>query len=153
MTRNDIDVALRTPRPSFTLVLDLVTRLRERGFNNYWLFDNLENGWPEDPRHIICEAWYGFYDTRVPDDDRWSVGIAIATPEEAERVMALTLRVERAITNNPELRAAILRLKFGLAAKYGPKRFTGKQVYEAVLDDGVRTIEEFEQLQESRATV
>jgi hypothetical protein len=144
MSRRDVDLVLRVEDPGFSLVLDLTRDLRARGFNNYWLFDNLEGGWPDDPRHIICEAWYGFYDQRIPEEDRWSVGISICAPDEAARVLTVTRKVERAIAERPELRTIILRLKLGLAEQYGAKRFSGTQVYEAVLERGVRTIDEME---------
>ena len=97
MSRNDIDLVLEVEHPCFDLAIELVRQLRARGFNNYWLFDNLEGGWPEDPRHIICEASYGFYDIRVPLEDRWTVGIAICAPAEVPRVLATTHKVEQAL--------------------------------------------------------
>lgn len=146
MTRNDIDLALLVAEPGFSLVTQLMLRLRERGFNRYWIFDNLEGGWPEDPRYTLCEVVYGFYDQRVPAQDRWSVGIAVCAPEAADRVLALTHRVGQALAADPSLRAVIVGLKFALAEKYGTERLSGNQVYEAVLDHRVRTLEEFDRL-------
>lgn len=139
MNRNDIDVALIVDEVSIEIVTKLIKILNQKGFHRHWIFDNTAGGCTSDPKHIVYETVYGFYNDNIPPVERWELGIVVTTMDILPDVLSLTRQVSKLPENEKE---TILRLKFELAEKYGSHAFTGTQIYTAVMD-GVDTMEKF----------
>lgn len=139
MNRNDIDLVLVVDKININIVNSLIEILNPKGFNRHWIFDNTDGGCSSDPRHIVYETVYGFYNEKVRVEDRWELGIVIANSDMLSDVLKLTEKVSKL---SDEKKAIILDLKFKLAQESGVHRYTGSQVYNAVLE-GVKTTSEF----------
>ncbi|WP_199537055.1 hypothetical protein [Spongiactinospora gelatinilytica] len=78
---------------------------------------------------------------RCPDGNDWNLDIWFID-EPGRQPSTVHLRTIRPRLTG-ETRVAILRIKRALAARGGP-RVSGYEIYLAVLDEGVRTPEEFD---------
>lgn len=139
MNRNDIDVALVTTTLNVDTVTQLIKELSPLGFNRHWVFDNTLGGCKTDPKHIVYETTYSFYNDDIPKNERWEIGIVLTTADILPQVTKLTNEVEMFSQQQKDV---ILRLKFELAQKYGEHKYTGTQVYKAV-QEGIETVEDF----------
>lgn len=144
MYRNDVDIALVVENIDYSIVLKLQERLVPQGFNHFWIFDNRKGGWPEDPKHIVCDAYIGYYDQTVKPEDKWEAGITICTQEESSKVLKVTKNIEDSIKSDPSLKDTIIKLKFELGKKYGERHFPSRKIYEAVIRGQAKTIEDVE---------
>lgn len=139
MNRNDIDLVLLVDSIDISIVTSLIDILNSKGFNRHWVFDNTNGGCSTDPKHIVYEAVYGFYNEKIAIENRWELGIVIAKEDMLEDILMLTKKVSQF---SEEQKSLILDLKFGLAKEFGEHKYTGSQIYKAV-SEGITTIEEF----------
>lgn len=63
-----------------------------------------------------------------------------------KKIIEKTDSIKSLLLKNPEYKDLILMLKFELGKKYGERHFSSKKIYDAVLNQGVRSVEEFEKL-------
>jgi hypothetical protein len=144
MDRRDIDALVATDLADFSLVTNLMGQLRPLGFTRFWVYDNLGKACSSDARYIVCEAAYRFYEDGLPLEQQWTVGVSFCLPEDKDDCFRVHRRVVAALRDDSSLRATIVRLKHQLYEAYG-HRFSGTQVYQAVLDRGFRSVEDFRQ--------
>ncbi len=140
MNREDIDVALIVDEIEIETITNLIKDLNKIGFNRHWIFDNTDGGYKPDPKHIIYEGIYGFFNEKIKPEDRWELGIVVTTPEIFPEIVQVTEQVKLLPEEKKE---TILKLKFELAQKYGDHRYTGTQVSRSVIEDDCDSIESF----------
>jgi hypothetical protein len=146
MNRRDIDLHLAVESPRFDMVHELLDILRPHGFTRFWIYDNLSRACAADPAHIVCEAVYRYWDDAIQPAERWTVAVSISTAQEKEICFRIQRHIALALERDPSLRAVITRLKFQLQEAYGERHFRGIDVYQAVVDKGFRSVEEFDLL-------
>lgn len=134
MNRPDIDTVLVVEKKDFSIAVELQRKLQAQGFTNFWVFDNSKGGSEDDPKHIIVNAY----------TDEWEMGITICNKDEAESVLAMTRLVKKAIIEDPSLQNVILRLKHEVAAKYGIRHFSSREIYKAVIEAQAKSVDDFE---------
>jgi hypothetical protein len=139
MTRRDVDLCLEVEEPRPETVLDVAKRIcalphvGSMNYRNEFVLRTAGN-----PRAILLCA--GFH---PPEGEPWKVDVLVAGPEEGAQVLEPGRELRRRLT--AETREAILRIKAELSRRDGYRREYGsRHVYEAVLDHGIRTIEEWE---------
>ena len=139
MVARDIDVTTLCPRLEAVLVFDamrpLVAHPRIRGLS----FRKDTGRWNADPRYPDGLYWRLDYATDAGvawNLDLWFIHES-ATQFDLEHMKTLPHRL------TGESRVAILRIKEAVADTPPDERIRGYEVYEAVLDHGVRTAEEF----------
>jgi hypothetical protein len=139
MVARDIDITTLCPRLEPAMVFDamrpLVVHPRIRGLS----FRKDTGRWHTDPRYPDGLYWRVEYATDAGvawNLDLWFIHES-ATQFDLEHMKALPHRLTR------ESRVAILRIKEAVADAPPRERVRSYEVYEAVLDHGVRTAEEF----------
>lgn len=82
--------------------------------------------------------------------DRWNVDIWVKTREEIQESLSFCASVLLRVQNNPELKEIILAIKRRLISmqlygfdKHHARHYHSMDIYSAVLNEGVRTPEEF----------
>lgn len=137
MMHGDIDIHVLRDQPFdkgeiLKIFNDLVASTK---FNSYYIGDwNGSNLHPEFP--------YGYYiGLKIAlNGDNWKIDMWFVDEEEQRRFNEANFDVTK-VTLTPEQREAILTLK-----KYrndNKVKMSGQNIYEAVVKDGVRTVEEF----------
>ena len=80
---------------------------------------------------------------------RWNIDIWGRSTAEIADAQRSNAEMKRRFDADPELRSALVRIKQGLIARgmygfdKGAKHYHSPEIYRAVLDEGVRTTEEF----------
>jgi hypothetical protein len=139
MVARDIDVTTVCPSLDpmriFEVGRSLATHPRVRGV----AFRDDTGRWNIDPRYP--DGLYWKVDHVADDDLEWTLDLWFllegTTQFDLEHLATLPARL------TPEIRAAILRIKEALAADPSAPRDPSFSVYEAVLDHGVRSVEDY----------
>ncbi|RBQ17637.1 hypothetical protein DP939_24400 [Spongiactinospora rosea] len=95
--------------------------------------------WNVDP--LYPDGLYLGVRYRCPDGNDWTLDIWFVDEPERQPSTVHLGTIRPRLTD--ERRVAILRIKRGLAARGGP-RVSGYDIYVAVLDEGVRTLDDFD---------
>lgn len=81
--------------------------------------------------------------------ERWNIDIWGRSAAEITDAQSSNAEMKRQFDGDPELRSALVRIKQGLIGRgmygfdKGVKHYHSPEIYRAVLDEGVRTTEEF----------
>jgi hypothetical protein len=140
MVARDIDVTTLCPTLDPTPIFDLGRSLAIHARVRRVTFRDDTGRWNTDPRYPDGLYWMVEY---VADSDvEWKLDLWFlregTTQFDLEHMTTLPSRL------TPEIRAAILRIKEAVAADSSHQKGPSYAIYEAVLDHGVRTPEEYE---------
>ncbi len=148
MVWRDIDVTTRCPELEIATVLDALRTLASHGRVRQVRFRNDTGVWNVDPAYP--DGLYLGVDYRTATGDEWKLDLWFILEGtiqfDLEHVEALPPRL------TPETRLAILRIKDAWRRHAEPSGVRSFDVYEAVLDRGIRTPAEFAAYLEARAS-
>ena len=139
LTWRDIDICLVLITLRAEIILDIAKRVAaiphigSMYYRNEYVMRTRGN--PE--AFFLCVDFY------LPGDIKWKVDILVADDAEVQRV----LQAGRAMADRliSETREAIVRIKTVICRRPGYRmKFGSRTVYEAVLDHGIRTVEEWD---------
>lgn len=139
LTWRDIDLCLAVDVLSHDLVLDIAKRVAAVPHVGSMYYRNELIMQTQGNPHAIflCIDFY------LSGDARWKVDILVAQDAEVQRVLESGRAMSERLT--PGIREAIVRIKADICQRPGYRReFSSRTVYEAVLDHGVRTVDEWD---------
>jgi hypothetical protein len=148
MVRRDIDVTTVCPSLDVTAVFELARPLAQHLGVRGLTFRNDTGHWRTGDEYPDGLYWLVEYvtDAEAPwTIDLWFIAEG-TTQHDLEHMKTLPGRLD------DEKRAAILRIKSAISDRREAERIAGYTVYEAVLDHGIRTPDEFERYLERRKT-
>jgi len=139
MTRREIDVCLAVEAPRPGIVHDIIGRLLATTQVVSLRYRNeLALRTEGNPRGLLLGV-----DVRTSGGVEWTIDLLIADADEVERVLDRGRAVEERL--GPESREAILAVKSRLGSRAAGRPVVGAEaVYDAVMNHGVRTVEEWE---------
>jgi hypothetical protein len=141
MVRRDLDLTVVCTRLALEPVAAVGARLAAHPRVHTVTFRNDSRQWKTNPNYP--DGLYLGVGYRSPANDDWTLDIWFVDEPERQPDLAHMRSIPAKLT--PEARATILRVKSAWAARpeYG-KTVRGVDIYTAVLEDGVRTLEEFD---------
>ncbi len=148
MVAHDIDITTLCPSLDPGPVFDVGRRLARHPRVRRLTFRKDTGRWNTSPG--LPDGIYWLIEYVADPDDAWTLDLWFlldgTTQFDLEHLETLPGRL------TPETRAAILRIKEAVHADTSRPRGPSYAVYEAVLDHGVRTPEDYERYRESRTT-
>jgi len=139
LTWRDIDLCLAVDVLSHDVVLDIAKRVAAVPHVGSMYYRNeLVMQTQGNPQAIfLCIDFY------LPGDARWKVDILVAQDREVQRVLQPGREMCERFT--PETSEVIVRIKGDVCQRPGYRReFSSRTVYEAVLEYGIRTVDEWD---------
>ncbi|GAA1076957.1 hypothetical protein [Nocardiopsis composta] len=144
LVRRDLDVTVACPRldaAAHRAVADLGARLSRHPRVREVLIRDDTGAWNTDPAYP--DGLYLGVRYRSPQGRDWTLDLWFVDEPERQPDLAHLRELGPALT--PRLRAAVLAIKRALLDRPGPGTPAGShRVYRAVVEDGVRTPEEFD---------
>jgi hypothetical protein len=139
MVARDIDVTTVCPSLETDVVFAVMRPIANHPRVRRLTFRNDTGHWNTDPDYP--DGLYWMLDYVAESGVAWNLDLWFlldgTTQFDLEHVKVLPGRL------TPETRAAILRIKRSIADWPAAQRIAGYEIYEAVLDHGVRTVEQF----------
>ncbi len=148
MVRRDIDVTTTCPVLDAVTVFDLARPLAAHPRVRQLTFRNDTGHWRTGDEYPDGLYWLVEYVSDAGDAwtlDLWFIGEG-TTQHDLEHMKTLPGRLDEST------RAAILRIKSAVSDRPAAERVSGYAVYEAVLDHGIRTPDEFFRYLEQQTT-
>ena len=148
MVRRDIDVTTTCPALDAAAVFDLGRPLAAHPRVRQLTFRNDTGHWRTEDEYPDGLYWLVEYVSEAGATwtlDLWFIAEG-TTQHDLEHMKTLPGRLD------DETRAAILRIKSAMHERPEAERVSGYSVYEAVLDHGIRTPDEFLRYLETRTT-
>lgn len=142
MLRPDLDIFIVSQTHDWNKILDIHQKImslkyfREIGFINWMDF--------EDKNLVSLKGYY--FQPKVPIDDQlWKLDIWCITPDQYKG-SSLTTHFKELLGDDEGKKSIILEIKQAMreGRKY-IKGVDGKLIYQAVLENGIKTIDEFKQ--------
>jgi hypothetical protein len=142
MLRPDLDIFVVSQTHDWNKILDIHQKImslkyfREIGFINWMDF--------EDKNLVSLKGYY--FQPKVPIDDQlWKLDIWFITPDQYKG-SSLTTHFKELLGEDEDKKYRILEIKNAMreGRKY-IKGVDGKLIYQAVLENGIKTIDEFKQ--------
>ncbi len=137
MSHNDLDIDVCNENMSMEKMYGLTGYILER----------FSPSWYEAKQEVDGQGktvWFHGFEA-VVNGELWNVDIWFFDQEVVQKAEAFCDKVKGELDREPDKKAAVLSLKRDLMEKglYTFEHFTSMDVYNAVLEQGIRTVDEF----------